>query len=241
MGLSDDLILQFAKSTNDKSKEKVDKTVFGTTLVKEGNVYVKIDGSDIYTPVSTTTHIKSGERVMVAIKNHSAIITGNVSSPAVNLETELDNGDDTTTKVLDFGIVIGGKLETLQSDKLDAAWGTKQINDVSDTLSGEIEQQKTNYEEFIAKFSKYIRFMEDENGNPTDTAMTIGSGDSAITLEIDNEKGLIFKKNGVPFGSWDGVDFYTGNIIVNLNERAQFGNFAEVPRSDGSLSLLKVR
>lgn len=86
---------------------------------------------------------------------------------------------------------------------------------------------------FLNKFSKYIKFT-------SETAITIGSGDSAITLEIDNETGIVFKKNGVQFGWWDGVDFHTGNIVVEVNERAQFGNFAFVPRSDGSLSFLKV-
>lgn len=114
------------------------------------------------------------------------------------------------------------------------------LQETQDNLQQEIESQKSDYQAFMTKFSKYIRFMEDENGNPSDTAMTIGSGDSAITLEIDNEKGLIFKKNGTEFGSWDGVDFHTGNIVVDVNERAQFGNFAFVPRSDGSLSFLKV-
>ena len=42
------------------------------------------------------------------------------------------------------------------------------------------------------------------------------------------------------FGWWDGVDFHTGNIIVKVEERAQFGNFAFIPRSDGSLMFLKV-
>jgi hypothetical protein len=80
---------------------------------------------------------------------------------------------------------------------------------------------------------KYISFSGD-------TAITIGSGDSTITLEIDNTKGIVFKKNGVSFGRWDGNNFYTGNIVVEVNERAQFGNFAFIPRSDGSLSFLKV-
>lgn len=114
------------------------------------------------------------------------------------------------------------------------------LAETQDNLLQELDTQRSDYQAFLTKFSKYIRFMEDENGNPSDTAMTIGSGDSAITLEIDNEKGLIFKKNGAEFGSWDGVDFHTGNIIVEVNERAQFGNFAFVPRSDGSLSFLKV-
>lgn len=114
------------------------------------------------------------------------------------------------------------------------------LTEAQDNLLDALDAQRSDYESFLTKFSKYIRFMEDENGNPSDTAMTIGSGDSAITLEIDNEKGLIFKRNGVEFGSWDGVDFHTGNIVVEVNERAQLGNFAYVPRSDGSLSFLKV-
>jgi hypothetical protein len=51
---------------------------------------------------------------------------------------------------------------------------------------------------------------------------------------------IVFKKNGEPFGWWDGVDFHTGNIVVEVNERAQLGDFAFVPRSNGSLSFLKV-
>lgn len=95
-----------------------------------------------------------------------------------------------------------------------------------DTVDGE-------WQTFKDTFSKYIKFT-------SETAITIGSGDSAITLEIDNETGIIFKKNGEPFGRWDGNDFYTGNIVVEVEERAQLGNFAFVPRSDGSLSFLKV-
>ena len=83
------------------------------------------------------------------------------------------------------------------------------------------------------KLYKYIRFSGD-------TAVSIGSGDSAIILELDNESGIVFKRNNVQFGKWDGDNFYTGNIVIRLNERAQFGNFAFVPRSDGSLSFLKV-
>lgn len=99
---------------------------------------------------------------------------------------------------------------------------TEQINNVD----GDLQSKFT-------ELYKYIKYSGE-------TAITIGSGDSAITLEIDNKKGIVFKKNGVQFGLWDGVDFYTGNIVVNVNERAQFGNFAFVPRSDGSLEFLKV-
>jgi hypothetical protein len=52
---------------------------------------------------------------------------------------------------------------------------------------------------------------------------------------------ISFKKGGQQFGWWDGTDFHTGNIIVDVDERAQFGNFAFIPRADGSLMFLKVR
>ena len=69
--------------------------------------------------------------------------------------------------------------------------------------------------------------------------ITLGGSDNNITLTIENDM-IVFKRNGQRFGWWDGVDFHTGNIVVEVNERAQFGNFAFVPRSNGSLSFLKV-
>lgn len=98
------------------------------------------------------------------------------------------------------------------------------------------EQLNTVEEDLHYKFekvSKYFKF--------TENGMVIGGGANALTLSIDNEGGLVFAKNGIPFGWWDGVDFHTGNIVVSVNERAQFGNFAFVPRSSGSLSFLKIK
>lgn len=77
--------------------------------------------------------------------------------------------------------------------------------------------------------------------------LTIKSGETQMKLLIDNDV-IAFYKGDIDetdpeknrFGWWDGVDFHTGNIIVKLNERAQFGNFAFVPRSNGSLDFLKV-
>ncbi len=69
--------------------------------------------------------------------------------------------------------------------------------------------------------------------------LTIRAGSGEMQLVLDNDV-IRFIKNGEEFGWWDGVDFFTGNIVVNVEERAQFGNFAFIPRSNGSLSFLKV-
>lgn len=134
------------------------------------------------------------------------------------LESYVETGDYDQ-----FKQTVEAELKVM-SDKISINFTntTDQINNVNGDL-----------QEFLTKFSKYIEFA-------SETAITIGSGDSTITLEIDNETGIVFKKNGVQFGLWDGVDFHTGNIVVEVNERAQFGNFAFVPRSDGSLMFLKV-
>ena len=69
--------------------------------------------------------------------------------------------------------------------------------------------------------------------------LSIRSGMNAMSLKLDNDI-ISFEKNGVQFGWWDGVDFHTGNIVIDVTERAQLGNFAYVPRSNGSLDFLKV-
>lgn len=94
-----------------------------------------------------------------------------------------------------------------------------------DNIDGDLQYE-------FNRLYKHIEF-SGENG------IVIKEGDNVLSLTLDSGM-IIFARNGVPGGRWDGTNFYTGNIIIDVTERAQFGNFAFVPRSDGSLSLLKV-
>ena len=87
MALSSYLIDKFAKATVNKQKTKKESTVYGMIQIQNGVPYVKIDGSEVLTPVTTTTNIYDGDRVMVQLKDHNAIILGNLSSPAVGETT----------------------------------------------------------------------------------------------------------------------------------------------------------
>lgn len=123
------------------------------------------------------------------------------------------------------------------NDKLTEAVST-QMTQLEDRFLFEFEKLRVTVDENDAEarehFTEIYNYISFEDGN-----IRLGGSDSPITLTI--EKDLIaFKKNGETFGWWDGVDFHTGNIVVAVNERAQFGDFAFVPRSDGSLSFLKV-
>ena len=112
MALSSDLISQFVQVTKD-DKTKKETTVYGTIVEYEGNKYVRLDGSELLTPISSTADAIDGERVTVMIKNHNAIVTGNMSSPAARTEDvkDLDN------KISEFEIVIADKVST---DRLEA-------------------------------------------------------------------------------------------------------------------------
>lgn len=84
MNLSSDLVSQFAKITNDNAPRSTEETILYGEIVQFGDeLCVKFDGSDQMTPAVTTSTIKVGDRVSAVIKNHTAIITGNLSDPAV--------------------------------------------------------------------------------------------------------------------------------------------------------------
>lgn len=105
MGLSNDLISQFVKVTNDKANTKKETTVYGTVVEYDGELYARLDGSDRLTPISKTVTAKAGERVAITIKNHSATVTGNLSSPAAR------SGDveNLSGKIGEFAEVIADK------------------------------------------------------------------------------------------------------------------------------------
>ena len=87
MALSNDLISQFVKVTKDEVDTKKETTVYGTIVEKDGDKYVKLDGSELLTPITSTTDAENNERVTVMIKDHGATVTGNISSPSARTET----------------------------------------------------------------------------------------------------------------------------------------------------------
>ena len=114
MSLSTDLISQFVKVTKDESKTKTETTVYGTIVESDGTKYVQLDGADTPTPISSTASVNVGDRVTVLIKNHTAIITGNISSPSASSEDVEALEEDTANKITEFEIAIGQKADVEQ-------------------------------------------------------------------------------------------------------------------------------
>ena len=154
----------------------------------------------------------------LSIASQSASITNDVHGIVLNaledyVEKDEYNAYKSSTKT---------QLEVL-SDQIEMNFTS--TNSSIETVDGKVD---TKFEEL----TKYIRFSTD--------GIEIGKDENSLKLKLDNDM-IQFTKNGTPIGWWDGNDFHTGNIVVEVNERAQFGNFAFTPRSDGSLMLLKVK
>ena len=115
MALDYELARMFAKMTNDQGSRVSEATVQGTVKEYAGGMYVQLDGSDLLTPVSSTTGMKDGDRVNVMIKDHSATVTGNTTAPsATKNDTDIIQGqlDDTVDQISEFEIVLAGKVDT---------------------------------------------------------------------------------------------------------------------------------
>ena len=82
MSIDRSILSEFIKATND-NKETKQTQLYGTVVTQGNSKCVKIDGSEIVTPVRSITDIKDDERVMVSIKDHMATVTGNMTNPSV--------------------------------------------------------------------------------------------------------------------------------------------------------------
>ena len=117
MRLPKNLISEFVKITNDQQKEKAETTVYGRIVKNGGNVYVRLDGSDILTPVTTTTDTLEGERVTVLIKNHTATVTGNITSPAARTDDVQQIGSE-VNNLNEENVTINDRIDNLQATKI---------------------------------------------------------------------------------------------------------------------------
>lgn len=146
MSLSADLISQFVKATKDEEPVSKEATVLGTTIEYNGKMYVKLDGSDLLTPVSSTADTKADERVTVLIKNHTATVTGNMSSPSART----DDVKDVASQISEFEIIIAHRVTT---EELSAT--TAVIENLKATLA-KIENIDAVYAEIETLESMYI-------------------------------------------------------------------------------------
>lgn len=191
MSLSSDLISQFVKATKVEKETKAEITVFGTVKY-DGRYYVQIDGSDQLTPIATTADVHEGERVTVMIKNHTATVTGNMSSPAART----DDVKDVIDEVSEFEIVMSYKVTTEDLEAINATIRSLRATvakfDSMQSLNADIDNLEAKYAELeyidaksFAALNAEIESLEAKFGEFTD----ISTEDlEAINADIGNLK-----------------------------------------------------
>ena len=186
MKLPKNLISEFVKITNNTTKTKNETTVYGSIVKKEKSIYVKLDGSDILTPVSTTADAQDGERVTVLIKNHTATVTGNISSPAART-------DD---------------VQQLEIDKLDAASAEITYATITnlEAANGKITNLESDQDSFKTLTSEKFNAIESKTDEAGKTATDFLSYDSTNGLQVGDKTG----------GSWSGFRTQTTSSSFNI-------------------------
>lgn len=176
MALSTDLISKLVKVTNDKQATTREAIVYGTIVSTGGMKYVQLDGSDQLTPISSTTAVENGERVTVLIKDHTATVTGNLTSPSATVES--------VDKIAEN---IGSRDEDIE-----------EIQNVFKAFQSEFEQTSESFQLILdgkvgeEDLRTYLRY---ENG-----MVEMGTSESVYKLQSSNT-GVVILQDGQPMAS----------------------------------------
>jgi len=244
MALSTDLIAAFVKTTNDTKTEDKETTLYGTAVKVGDTLYARLDGSDQLTPITYTANIKEGERVTVLLKNHSAIATGNVSSPSVGDDeiSEVNNQITATNNLIqavnnditaiDNDILAQNNTISLQSSKIEAIESTvntqnstiETLNSTVSTLDSTVSTQGSKIETLdstVSTNSSNIETLNSKVSTLDSTVTTQGSTISTIDSTVQTQQSSIDIYNSsfkITNGQVTGIKSITGTDYIETSD-----------------------
>lgn len=182
MDLSRNIIKRYVQVASPEKITSNSETVYGTVVSEGETLYVKIDGSSILTPVSSTIDIKPNDRVLVLVKNHEATVIGSPSSPTARLE-ELDK---LGTEVTEFKAVATNDLIAARADI-----GKLQANDVDITgrltaNEGYIDNLTTENTNIKGQLKAYKADIENLSADHADFKKATAKDFKAVNASIEN-------------------------------------------------------
>ena len=224
MPLSSELVSQFAKLASNKPKEEKESTVYGTTVIQNGNKYVKLDGSELLTPASFTTNIADGERVTVFIKNHMAVVTGNITSPAARTSEVEEVGDKADAASAAVKNLTADNIKVNQ--KLEAQEGTiKNLTSDNVTIKNKLNAQEASIGNLKAENATISGKLEAAEGNISNLQadnVTINGSLTAVKASIEDLDATYANIDFANVGVADIKEFYAkSGIIENIDIKDQ--------------------
>lgn len=167
MSLDKKVIKDFVAAVNKKEETKTPTILTGTVHREGGTVFVKIDGSESLTPVSTVINVENGERVTLTIENHKAMITGNLSSPAAR-----------GNEVEDLKVIVGDKVSTAELEAITAKVGE---------IDGDVANFKETTTEKLTAQDAKIEKIDGDVANFKETTTEKLSANEANIKKIDGD------------------------------------------------------
>ena len=227
MALSPDLISQFAKLTNNENKKKSETTVRGTFKTVDGEEFVQIDGSDIWTPVTSTVEAETGERVTVLIKDHTATVTGNITSPTARTKT-VENLKDTVDEHGNTIKQLDNTITQQNNSIIQINNSIKQQNDTINSFGNTIDSQNNK----IQEFDNTIKQQGDTITSMNNTISSQGNQITSINNTVEQNSNTI-KQHGDTILSQGNTITQQGNTISQQgNTISQQGTKIDTLNSD---------
>lgn len=194
---------------------------------------VYCDGSFVYSKVSLSNGYDAQRNVEGATASLSVSID-EINSTVDGLDDSISNVSQTvehiTQEIRDATgseSTLSQTLNSLESRIQDANGKYLSLEQTSSGLSIQIGKLV----EQLSIINKHFSF--DDNG------ITISSGDSPLKLRLDNENGIQFLNNNteVAVMTEQELRITRADIFTSI----QIGNFAYIPKSNGSLSFKKIK
>ena len=167
---------------------------------------------------------------------------GSVDSLASELRNEITNQSTSITR--DTEKIVMAALSDYEKTS-DAEAFRQTLESELAVMAERISMNFTSSTEQITKVNGELQTVIEDLEKHFDfsvNGLTIKAGENSMSLLLDNDV-IRFQKNGQEFGLWDGINFHTGNIFVDVDEVAQFGNYGFVPYEDENtdgLDLVRV-
>lgn len=280
MGLSTELISQFAKITNDQKKSRIDEaTLYGEVIQRDDSICVKFDGSEQLTPVTTIAEkdedgnitnfkygaasVKTGDRVSVSLKNHSATITGNLSDPPMGRAEVVETEDSILLKVDDkikvqvdaIGVKIDGLLEItnglengtttidgacIKTGKIDAQYlnltGAITFGDLDQNAQGKINGAQDTADAANTAAGNAQSTANIANNNASNALATAGNADALARAAQNSVTGWTYA--GTTY--IDGSKIQTGTVTASTLEGGQINLLNEAGQVAGLFDLTQT-
>ena len=196
MGLSSELASQFAKVTNDSSRNTNGTKLYGTITMLGEVPHVKLDGTEELTPISRTVEVAEGDRVEVMIANHSATVTGNLTDPSIgivragNLESKITQTateirSEVSAKVTDLNATISDTETGIRDTiNVEVANLDSKITQTATSIQTDVSAKFKTVDGEIEKFSTFKQTVEGFSFMGTGGTVKISGGDINLTGAI---------------------------------------------------------